>query len=137
MRDFLIVLLISPMSIHAVWKMLPQGSNGGQNAEIETGGSNMQPHGWSGGMYGNPMMIGMGGMGEFLMKAASKRRVDGPKIKKNPQDLFKASFVIIPPNKYELEMFVDSVHKMSTGFHRLEFRLKKVAKMFDKYVTQI
>jgi hypothetical protein len=41
------------------------------------------------------------------------------------------------PQKDELEMFVDSMNRMATGFHRLEFRLTKAIKMIDKFVTAV
>jgi hypothetical protein len=44
---------------------------------------------------------------------------------------------IAKPQKDELEMFVDSMNRMATGFHRLEFRLTKAIKMIDKFVTAV
>jgi hypothetical protein len=80
---------------------------------------------------------------EYLLKQSAKRRIDDPKVKFNPFRNFGFSSPNSlqgspnKPQKDELEMFVDSINRMATGFHRLEFRLTKAIKMIDKFVTAV
>ena len=116
---------------------------------------------WGGNMFGNPftvmpeMMVGMATTGvtpppdmvisttrkptrrEFLRLAASKRGKDGAKVEpKLFPDFNEGFYKSQGPPKDELEMFVDSIQKMATSFHRLEFRLTKAIKMVDKFLVQ-
>lgn len=155
--------LIFPVQIYSQhpWNMIPRESSPfGQGATQPEMGNQL----WGGHMFGNPhvmqdMMMGMGNASpapdvaisstrkptrrEYLLKQSAKRRIDGPKVKFNPFRNFGSSSPNSlqgspnEPQKDELEMFVDSVNRMATGFHRLEFRLTKAIKMIDKFVTAV
>lgn len=160
MKLIAIFTLIFPVQIYSQhsWNMMHFGHGATQP---DMGAGNQL---WGGHMFGNPhvmpdMMMGMEHVSpapdvaisttrkptrrEYLLKQSAKRRIDGPKVKFNPFRNFIGSSPNSlrgspnEPQKDELEMFVDSVNRMATGFHRLEFRLTKAIKMIDKFVTAV
>ncbi|CAG2189233.1 unnamed protein product [Mytilus edulis] len=158
--SYLPLLLPAFVGSQNVWNMMPQGGGEAQQfygqmppqyAHFDGAAGSM----W-GNMQGNPQGMPSEMMGptpapdpfgsttnkptrrEYMLKQATKRKVDGPKIpahKRNYLDF--GSMRPIPTNKDELELFVESLEKMATGFHRLEFRLTKAFKMVDKYITTL
>ena len=71
---------------------------------------------------------------EYLLKVAPKRKSDGLRFNKAKYDRIQAEKTGTLQNKDELDLFVDSVKKMATGFKRLEYRLTKAVRMIDKFV---
>ena len=163
MKLIAIFTLIFPVEMYSQhsWNMISRESSpfGHGATQLEMGN-----HLWGGNMFGNPhaipdMMMGLENVSpapdvaisttrkptrrEYLLKQSAKRRIDGPKVKFDPFRNFGFSSPNSlqgspnKPQKDELEMFVHSINRMATGFHRLEFRLTKAIKMIDKFVTAV